>query len=108
MPDSDQPTDDGDEQEPTIYANGEPCIIRGIERRAEQYGEAHPKAGEWETFVYAHVDFVDAPDEHTREVPITALGVDGGAPVLNDYLERRGLVPEWWTNNDPVPDSLDE
>lgn len=106
MTGADQPTDDG--SDPTIYANGEPCIIRGIERREEQYGDSHPKAGEWGVFVYAHVEFIESPEEYTYDVPISALGVEGGAPVLNEYLVERGLVPEWWTQNDPVPDTLED
>jgi hypothetical protein len=90
----------------TVYVNGEEAIIRGIERRQEQFHDEHPRAGEWATFVYAHVDFVEHPNEHTTDVPIGAVRIDGGGQALNEHLLERGLVPEWWVKNEPVPDHL--
>lgn len=85
-----------------VYANGEPVIIRGVEREAAETAQ-----GDEFTDVWLHVDFVDDPDEGTHRVNISSIKCEGGAQALNSHLLRRGLVPFWWTENIPVPDSLD-
>jgi hypothetical protein len=83
------------------YLAGEEVIIRGVERAKEQ-GEH----GEWNLYVYLIVDYPHNPTRKTPRVPMGAIKCDGGLSALNDHLLERGLVPEWWVENDPVPDSL--
>jgi len=92
-----KPADD-----PPIYCYGEPVIVRGIERE-----EAETHSGREFTDIWAHVDFVDDPQKRTRRVNLSALKSEGGLSSLTDRFVARGIVPEWWASNDPVPDSLD-
>lgn len=88
--------------DPPIYCYGEPVIVRGIERE-----EAETHSGRPFTDIWAHIDFVDDPQRRTRRVNLSTLKTHGGLSSLTDRFVDRGLVPDWWVSNDPVPDSLD-
>jgi hypothetical protein len=90
------------DHDPTIYCYGEPVVVRGIERE-----EAETHSGRPFTDIWAHIDFVDDPQRRTRRVNLSTLKTDGGLSSLTEHLVDRGLVPDWWGSNDPVPDSLD-
>lgn len=79
-----------------VYVNGERVVIRGVERAEEEYGETHPRSGEWETFAYLHVEPVERAKETTTRVPIGSVKCDGGASALYDHLFERGLIPAWF------------
>ena len=88
--------------DPPIYCYGEPVIVRGIERE-----KAETHSGRPFTDIWAHIDFVDDPRKKTQRVNLSTLKTDGGLSSLTDHFVDRGLVPDWWVSNDPVPDSLD-
>jgi hypothetical protein len=90
------------DHDPTIYCHGDPVIVRGIER---EEGETH--SGRPFTDLWAHVDLVDDPRRRTLRVNFSALKTDGGLSSLTTHFQDRGLVPDWWSSNDSVPDTLD-
>lgn len=86
----------------TVYVAGEPAIIRGVERE-----EAETTTGLDFTDVWLHVDFVESPEAETTKVNISEVKCEGALAALTEHLLERDLVPEWWADNDPLPDSLD-
>lgn len=92
----------GESDDQSIYCYGEEVVVRGVERV-----DAENHSGESFTAIWVHVDFVNDPDTRTRRVNLSALSTDGGLSALTDRFVERGLVPEWWASNEPVPDSLD-
>lgn len=94
--------EDGDGQ-PTIYCNGEPCIVRGIEREWIPPEDRTQKDIEYQ--ILSHIDFRDEQKSTTTEVPFNQLKVDGGAEVLIDYLNERDLLPDWYVEGHLEPPS---
>lgn len=86
----------------TVYCNGEPCIIRGVEREFDHDAMLG-------YYVNVHIDWINEPKKHTTKVELNQLQISGGLSALNDHLEKRGLVPQWWVRgNQEVPEQLDE
>lgn len=87
---------DETDDDPQIYAYGEPVKIRGVEfgPKTARNGQKYPQ---W----YAHVQF-EEQTETTRVHP-GQLQVSGGAEALYDHLRERDLMPDWLIENVTPP-----